>query len=896
MNHKFLILTILCAGLVSCTKDFLKEEDASTVELKHYSIIVSSETNKTALQGDSTTIFWTAGDKISALDNEANYCLTTSESGSCVTFKGDAALSDQSCLLYPYNSGASFKSGTISTEFPLNQKPVINGFDPSAAFCVAKYNSKGAIQMHNAFAAFKLSLKQTDVVQVDITALGSVNIGGTVTITPTSTPPSVTAQGKCVSMKTSDGYPFAPGTYYLLAAPAVLNSGLKITFYYSDGAYAEKSSSTPLTLARNAIVYLSNAEENLEKKYSGSSTIDTYDFNRLSSKAHPRLFINKKDMEGLQAALTEGSNTYLKGMEKQIYNMAKKNVSSYKPITFKPYSSGLYFGDKLKIMLCMAYNYRKTGETRYLDYAVKNVLCLCDYPNWNSDESCKNKNIQATEPEYTPSTYLNTSALLLSTAVVYDWLYDDLTSEQRSAIVTAIKTKGFARRNTSDNLWWRNYSGNWNQVCNGALMVAALAIYTSGDTETLEVLKEAFKSNNNMIPSIYGNYGAYSEGPNYLNYGTGYQTYALSALETALGTDLGLSNHLGLQTTPYYKNFALANTLDDGCYTCFNYADCDYIGHPAMELWYFAHKFNNKDILFREVKNALTPNPDGDYSTSKCPPVALYYCYKLGAFTPTSTTSKLYTAQDGQTHLVMARTGWTEDDKYLGFKGGKAETTHAHMDAGEFIYESQGIRWAIDYDHPDYSKIKAELAKLGEGYFDTKQTSLRFQLITINCRAHNTLTVNNKDHCVSGSGTFLAKYDTDSELGGKMDLTPVFFNDLQSAVRKVIIKDGTYLQITDKIQTTSSAAAHIRFSLLTKAAVTIESDGIKLTQDGKSVKLAVTGCTPTYKQWSTDPSSSDWPSGKTRSFEEPLDANLCGFEYDIPAGSTISAIATIKDL
>jgi len=895
MNYKLIVTSILCVGLVACTKNVLKEVEPAA-ELEHYSLLVASETNKTALQHDGTTINWVAGDRISIVGADDNYNFVTSEGGRTALFEGKGILSSSNYLVYPYNEYASLADGVVTTELPLVQRPVALGFDPQAAICVAQYQAKTTMQMRNVFGAFKLPLTQTDVVRVDITSKGSVKIGGIVNITPSKTAPTVVAHSSTISLCKEDGSAIDAGTYYILAAPATLSSGLKVTFYYTDGGYAEKDSGTSATLNRCEVLNLVGVEKNLTRKYNTSATIDTYDFQKLASKTHPRLFLNDIDMSGVNKVAASGSNIYLTGIDKQLMDFAKKNVDNYKSINFKPYNSGLYFGDKLRLMICMAYAYRKTGETKYRDYAINNVMELCAYPNWNADPAHKNKNIQSTNPEYTPTSFLNTSDLLLATSLVYDWLYYDLTSSQRSTIKSAIKEKAYAWCKSDYNIWWWTYAGNWNQVCTGALMISALAIYTNGDTETLTILKDAFKSNNNMLDSIYGSYGAYAEGPNYWNLGTSFQVTALTALETALGTDLNLSNHTGFKKTPNYKSFAIANTKEDGCYTCFNYADCDYISHPEMEFWYFANKFNNKNLLFREVENALTPYADGDYSSFRCPPVPVYHCYKIGVFTPSVSTERLYTAQDGEIHLVIARTGWGETDKYLGLKGGKAETTHAHMDAGEFIYESQGIRWAIDYDHPDYSKMKTELEKLGEGYFDTKQTSLRYQLITINNRAHNCLTVNNKDHCVSGSATYSASYDSSSELGGKLTTTPVYFNDLQSALRKAVIKNGDYLEITDKITAKSGSAAHVRFSLLTKATVNILSDGIKLTQGGKSVKLTVTGCTPTYKKWSTDPSSSDWPSGKTRSFEDPLDANLCGFEYDIAAGATVSAVTTIKDL
>lgn len=45
----------------------------------------------------------------------------------------------------------------------------------------------------------------------------------------------------------------------------------------------------------------------------------------------------------------------------------------------------------------------------------------------------------------------------------------------------------------------------------------------------------------------------------------------------------------------------------------------------------------------------------------------------------------------GTTPVYIYRSGWNyKTDTYLGVKGGTASTSHAHMDAGSFIYEQAG--------------------------------------------------------------------------------------------------------------------------------------------------------------------------------------------------------------
>ncbi len=52
----------------------------------------------------------------------------------------------------------------------------------------------------------------------------------------------------------------------------------------------------------------------------------------------------------------------------------------------------------------------------------------------------------------------------------------------------------------------------------------------------------------------------------------------------------------------------------------------------------------------------------------------------------------------------MFRTSWTDPDAmYLAAKGGRADLNHGHMDAGSFVFEADGVRWAIDLGGVNYN-------------------------------------------------------------------------------------------------------------------------------------------------------------------------------------------------
>lgn len=64
--------------------------------------------------------------------------------------------------------------------------------------------------------------------------------------------------------------------------------------------------------------------------------------------------------------------------------------------------------------------------------------------------------------------------------------------------------------------------------------------------------------------------------------------------------------------------------------------------------------------------------------------------------------------------FLFIRGGWnSKEDSYLAVKGGSPLTSHAHMDAGSFIYERKGIRWAIDLGMQNYLSLESRGVNLG---------------------------------------------------------------------------------------------------------------------------------------------------------------------------------------
>jgi hypothetical protein len=260
---------------------------------------------------------------------------------------------------------------------------------------------------------------------------------------------------------------------------------------------------------------------------------------------------------------------------------------------------------------------------------------------------------------------------------------------------------------------------------------------------------------------------------------------------------------------------------------------------------------------------------------------------------------KFYSAQ-GNVPVMMCRSGWRDDDAYLGIKGGKDSDLHGHMDGGTFVYYADGFPWALDVEHESYDNIRPAIHAMGGKLFDMSQTSLRWRLFRLNCRQHNTLTVNDRNHNVDQKVEMTATENTPERMSATFDLTPVFDGDLEKAERTVALCDNNYAEIKDELKAPADRPAHIRWTMVTAAVPEVTPDGIVLTSDSVSKTLTVQGGNVTYKVWSNNLEDYDElikVDGKP--LESPINSGeeivyICGYEINIPAGEERTLVTAIK--
>ncbi len=432
------------------------------------------------------------------------------------------------------------------------------------------------------------------------------------------------------------------------------------------------------------------------------------------------------------------------------------------------------------------------------------VLAVCAFADWN------------------PSHFLDVAEMSLAVALALDWTAGDLPPATDGLARATLRQKGLdadgkgaARIVAGDN--------NWNQVCNGGMIAAALVLADAEPELAAETIRRALDKMPNALKE-YAPDGVYPEGSTYWEYGTGFSVVTIAMLESAFGSDFGISAMPGFQESAMFR--ALCNA-PSGLY--FNFADCGDRRCPNGDtiLAWFAAKTGNR--TFFEKDRFLRPAEEtGKLSRLDGAAMAWLSQYEErgGESMPTAWKG------EGSNPIVVFTGG--EDDPhryYFGGKGGKAATSHGNMDAGSFVFELNGVRWVVDPGNQSYN----DLEKTGFDLWGKKQDSERWTLLTKNNFGHSTLTVNQEPFAVNGFAP-LTDFKNGKRPEAAFDLTAVYGGRVKSAVRR-FVKDGpASLRIEDRIEV-SGSTERIVWQLLTTADVELVEGGAVLRQAGRELHV-----------------------------------------------------------
>jgi len=354
--------------------------------------------------------------------------------------------------------------------------------------------------------------------------------------------------------------------------------------------------------------------------------------------------------------------------------------------------------DCLRRIYSLAMAYRWTEQERYAAKARETLLEVCNFPDWN------------------PSHFLDTAEMSHAVGVGYDWLFDYLDAQTRDRIRTALIEKGLkpGLEVYDKGGWWAKSEHNWNQVCNGGMIVGALAIAETDPNYAERIIPVAVKSLPLALKS-YAPDGAWGEGPGYCSYATHYTAYGLTALDTALGTTFGLLEIDGLAKAGAFPVYTAGST---GLYL--NFADVGERSarRPMPCMFWLARTFHNPLYAYSEHEQIATRSAG-----------AAHLVWYTASPRPSAARKKLDCYFRGDVEVVTMRNAWDDPNAlFAGLKAGYNQVNHGHLDLGNFEMDALGVRWARDLGSENYNL---------PGYWEGKRGGQRWTYYRLGSSSHN---------------------------------------------------------------------------------------------------------------------------------------------------------------
>jgi hypothetical protein len=487
----------------------------------------------------------------------------------------------------------------------------------------------------------------------------------------------------------------------------------------------------------------------------------------------------------------------------------------------------------------LALAHRLTGEERYAERAWRELAAAAAFPDWN------------------PAHFLDTAELCAAFGLGYDWLHDWLGPQRREILRRAIVTKGLEPGRTPAALAAAAKQNNWNPVCHGGLLLAALAIAEVEPNWAEELIPRVFAN----LPSALRHYepdGAWYEGPGYWKYGTTYLAMLLDALHTALGQEGGLGATPGLARTGDFFRDALGPTDH-----LFNYADARTLPGTSPTLFWLAHRYGRPELAdfehhllqrflgqlrARRAAGDLAANQAvklGDVETSDVLYSNRFLALELAWYHPgtaagptTATRSSFYR---GVAEVAFLRGGQGPEASFAGFKGAGLPNAHAHLDAGSFVYDALGVRWAEDLGPDDYDL---------PGYWEMADEGRRWRYFRLGALSHNVVTINGRNQRAGIRAPITAYHADDERAHARADLSAAYAGQAAAVQRGLALCQGRALLVQDEV-TGLAPGDEMRWAMLTAATVEIAGDTAILRLQGREMRARLLA--PAGARWAVEP-------------------------------------------
>lgn len=430
---------------------------------------------------------------------------------------------------------------------------------------------------------------------------------------------------------------------------------------------------------------------------------------------------------------------------------------------------------------CMAFSL--TGQRKYRDAAIAELMhTINDWRIW-------------VDTAHQPPFDLMNGETCLTFGLAWDWLYNDLTPEERRQLREGVERRGLNAYLQSAKAAKRSFfftaNHNWNPVCNGGAAVLALAL--EGESElSAEVLKIAVPAMDYFWNHL-GADGGWDEGTGYWTYGFRYAFIAAEALRRA-GRPGGAERFQlpGAKQTGYFPiifnpglklsasfgdsnsrasdavYYLLARTYHDPAFVWFqDRAPLDRVGAGSWPQ-------EALTLLWRPVGEAWLPEAQRDFKP-QLDPVFVFPMIGWGMMTPHQ----------------------PDPTFFLALKNGSLAANHTHLDLNHISVGYGDTMLAVELGSRPYPA----------DYFSSRRNSY----YEISTAGHNTVLIGGKGQVLGKQGKLLGpiKGDGYEELTGVAD--GAYEVGTTRVRRHAVFIAKRFWVLLDEIQTPEPETAELRF-------------------------------------------------------------------------------------
>ncbi len=455
-------------------------------------------------------------------------------------------------------------------------------------------------------------------------------------------------------------------------------------------------------------------------------------------------------------------------------------------------------------------SYLATGQEYMFEKIKENVLESLKQKSWTSGNDSQ-------EPAH------NYEFL----AMCYDWLYDKWEPELRKQMEERLVEWGMKfwekiLKGTDSSLTPSlSIGNNITGGCGGSVLMATIACWDLDPERASYIIAETMRALEPVM-NHYFPQGAWAEGLDYSSYMIAHLWHGVSAVINALGDDYGLLDAPGFKQYPaYYMSLhgpgGGSNFGDGGDWSRKSFYD-------GLVFPWAAHVYQDPEIYImgREYMD-FSGRPD--YLEH-----VLFHNSEWEQMSADNLELNLdnqYSGKEGKTEDIVIRSGYGKDDTFLATKFGQLQVGHGHWDAGSFIMDMAGTRWAIDLGADSYYLPDYFTEYVGCNYYRKR------------AEGHNTVIIGPDE--TAGQQTWVyapvEKFENSKTKSIAIGDMSVNYPKSKSAKRGFMLTNNRKdVVIRDEIRTENPT--EIYWFMHTGAEITIvDGDTAILTQDGKQVQL-----------------------------------------------------------